>query len=77
MHNQLRLGRIKLQAHAPTDPDYLSNVPTATMSAGPSPKREVVQETKPQVRGCKNYRTFHKILRKVAHWSQGEPVRFW
>jgi len=26
MHNQLRLGRIKLQADAPTDPDYLSNV---------------------------------------------------
>ena len=48
MRNQFRLGLIKLQTHAPTDPDYLSIV--RSYHASWSSKREVVQETKPLVR---------------------------
>ena len=40
--------RINLQAHAPTNPDYFINVRSDHVSW--SAKREVVQETKPQVR---------------------------
>ena len=53
--------RINLQAHAPTDPDYFINVRSDHVSW--SAKREVVQETKPQVR-LQGFRSVFDLSKK-------------
>jgi len=64
MRNQFRLGRIKLQAHAPTDPDYLSNVRSYHVSW--SPKRET---RKPSLKSdCKDSNRGCIVLQKGTNW---------